>query len=132
MIASPLNGVLDFAICLNSDCDTASNDFEEANLTVIGKAGLWDGKDIGFIFNKDYWRKGYAFEAVDAIMRHIWETHVNIEVIKADVEPRNRASLNLLKKLGFGVVGRAEKTFQNHIGWCDSIYLEARRPFSSS
>ena len=128
MIASPLNGVLDFAVCLNSDDAGSSDSSEEAKLTVIGKAGLWDGKDIGFIFNRDYWRKGYAFEAVDAIMRHIWETHTDFEVVKADVEPRNRASLNLLKKLGFAVVGKAEKTLQNHTGWCDSVYLEAKRP----
>lgn len=131
MIASPYNGVLDFTVCLNSDAASSSSDSEEGNLTVIGKAGIWDGKEIGFIFNRDYWRKGYAFEALDAIMRHMWDNHADVEVVKADVDPRNRASLHLLKRLGFVVVGEAKRTFETHIGWCDSIYLEARRPASS-
>ncbi|KIM39559.1 hypothetical protein M413DRAFT_447038 [Hebeloma cylindrosporum] len=130
MIASPYNGVLDFTVCLNSDGASSSSDSEEGNLIVIGKAGLWDGEEIGFIFNRDYWRKGYAFEALDAIIRHLWDNHLDVGVVKADVDPRNRASLNLLRRLGFVVVGEAKSTFETHIGWCDSVYLEARRPVS--
>jgi len=129
MIASPYNGVLDFTICLNSDA--ASGDSEDGNLVVIGKAGIWDGEEIGFIFNRDYWRKGYAFEALDAVMRHVWDNHADIGVVKADVDPRNRASVHLLRRLGFVVVGEAKRTFETHVGWCDSVYLEARRPASS-
>jgi len=129
MIASPYNGILEFTVCLNSDA--ASGDSEDGSPVVIGKAGIWDGKEIGFIFNRDYWRKGYAFEALDAIIRHVWDNHADIGVVKADVDPRNRASVHLLRRLGFVVVGEATKTFETHIGWCDSVYLEARRPTGS-
>jgi RimJ/RimL family protein N-acetyltransferase len=48
--------------------------------------------------------------------------------LTADVDPRNRPSLNLLQKLGFKVVGRARNTW--NIGGIsyDSVYLELRRP----
>jgi RimJ/RimL family protein N-acetyltransferase len=41
------------------------------------------------------------------------------------VDPRNKACLRLLDKLGFQVVGYGEKTYKTHLGWCDSVYLEA-------
>lgn len=100
---------------------------------MIGKAGIWNGEEIGFIINKSYWRKGYAFEALSAIIQQYWSTRKpengtdNLK-IKADVDPRNEACLNLLKKLGFQVVGHAEKTFKTHLGWCDSVYLEVKCP----
>ncbi|KAF8959618.1 GNAT domain-containing protein [Flammula alnicola] len=158
MIASPNNGVMDFSVCLStptgnptepetdgassdsdgassdsdgasSDSDGASSDSDDAALVVIGKAGLWDGKEIGFIFDREYWGKGYAFEALDAILRHVWALEGDApEVITADVDPRNGASLRLLAKLGFVKVGSAEKTYETHIGWCDSVYLEAKKP----
>ena len=94
---------------------------------MIGKAGVWNGEEVGFIFNKAYWRKGYAFEALRAIMQQFWSTRKpgDADKIKADVDPRNKASLHLLNRLGFQVVGHAEKTYRTHLGWCDSVYLEA-------
>ena len=99
---------------------------------MIGKAGIWNGKEVGFIFNKAYWKKGYAFEALSAIMKQYWSTrepeNVGDSQVKADVDPRNKACLNLLNKLGFQVVGYGEKTYETHLGWCDSVYLEATGP----
>jgi len=138
MIESPYNGVFDFAVCLPDPTNatgslsgyssTGSDTDTEGPGIVIGKAGIWDGKEIGFIFNREYWGKGYAFEALDAIIKHYWSINDDASaVIKADVDPRNRGCLKVLEKLGFVEVGRAEKTFETHIGWCDSVYLEARR-----
>lgn len=125
MIASPYNGVLDFSVCLPDPTGATSS----SDSIVIGKAGLWDGKEIGFIFNREYWGKGYAFEALDAILKQFWSINEGVEtVVKADVDPRNERSLRLLRKLGFVVVGSAKDTFKTHIGMCDSVYLEARKP----
>lgn len=96
---------------------------------MIGTAGIWNGNKIGFIFNKGYWGKGYAFEALSAIMKQYWSTREPENVgnlqVKADVDPRNKACLHLLNRLGFRVVGYGEKTYETHLGWCDSVYLEA-------
>lgn len=128
-IAGPYNGVLDFAVCLPDTTANSEDDHEGAPMPVIGRAGIWDGKEVGFIFNREFWGKGYAFEAVDALLKQFWAINEDPKAsVKADVDPRNEGSLRLLKRLGFVVVGTAEKTFETHLGWCDSVYLEAKRP----
>lgn len=151
MIGDEFNGYLDFIVCLLPDPPESSNSAAETKMPivaqplVIGKAGIYDGKEIGFIFNKRHWGKGYAFEALDAIIKHFWmypggrmeagctpatscaQASDSVETIKADVDPRNEASLKLLKKLGFVEIGYEERTFYTHLGWCDSVYLELQR-----
>jgi ribosomal-protein-alanine N-acetyltransferase len=129
MIRSPYNGVLNFTVCLLETSNPSEPSFLSERQIVIGKAGIWNGEEIGFIFDKDYWRKRYAFEALSAIMKQYWVTRQPEKVVKpvkADVDPRNKACLRLLDKLGFQVVGYGEKTYKTHLGWCDSVYLEAR------
>ncbi|KAF5316315.1 hypothetical protein D9619_006833 [Psilocybe cf. subviscida] len=160
MIESPWNGILDFTVCLVDPAQKDDHLQAQPTYIVIGKAGLFDGAEIGFLFDRNYWGKGYAYEALTAILKHTWALHVwptisptpeqeipadsmtgedaaspskvtRIEKIKADVDPRNAASLRVLKKLGFVEVGSALRTYETHIGWCDSVYLELRRPRSS-
>ena len=44
--------------------------------------------------------------------------------ILADIDPRNDASLRLLKRLGFRRTGFAQRTIEVAGVWCDSIYLQ--------
>ncbi len=94
---------------------------------VIGRLGVWKLPEIGFIFHSDVWGRGFASEALGAFIDHVFTTTDAAE-LTADVDPRNGASLTLLKKLGFQVTGEAKDTF--HIGdeWSDSIYLSLPRP----
>lgn len=46
----------------------------------------------------------------------------------ADVDPRNESSIRLLKGFGFVETGRAERTFETGLGWCDSVYFALERP----
>ena len=123
MIASSTNGILDFSIILYSPRSSA-------NGKVIGKAGIWnaDDQEIGFLLNSSYWGKGYMSEALATILPHIWKQ--GVREIVADVDPRNDASLRSLKRFGFRETGKAERTFETHLGWCDSIYLALRNPKS--
>lgn len=105
--------------------------------------GCWDGSEIGFALGRDHWGQGYASEALVVVLDHLYsdtarrylrpdntpDTSLPL-ILKADVDPRNTGSLALLKKYGFRETGRAERTFQTHIGWCDSVYLhlDARGP----
>lgn len=97
-------------------------------MVVIGRAAIRNQEEIEFMLNREYWGKGFAFEMVDAILKHFWATIKHVNAVKADVDPRNERSLRLLTRLGFVVVGKAKKTFKTHLGWCDSVYLEAKRP----
>ncbi|TFK59587.1 acetyltransferase, partial [Pluteus cervinus] len=124
MIDSSYNGVLDFVIVEIVAKRTANSPGK-----VLGKVGSWDGIEVGFIMNRDWWGRGLAYEALTTVLDHIRalldRAHkIDINQLKADVDPRNARSLKLLTKLGFKEVGRAEKTFETEEGWADSTYLE--------
>lgn len=105
----------------------ASDEFSvELAGQVIGKAGAWRMPEIGYILHPDHWGLGYAFEAMTAVINHLFDTH-KAEKLTADVDPRNFASLALLGKLGFQETSRARNTLQWGDEWCDSIYLALGR-----
>ena len=56
--------------------------------------------DLGFAFLPDYRRRGYAFEASSAVLEH-GLTRLGLPRVAAILSPQNRASANLLGKLGF-------------------------------
>lgn len=105
-----------------------SDDFIiELNGKAIGKAGCWQMGEIGFILHPDHWGQGLAHEALTAVIPHVFVS-LPVDHLTADVDPRNKASLGLLKKLGFNETGRAERTFQLGDEWCDSVYLSLPCP----
>ncbi len=65
------------------------------------QAGLKDGKDsnIAYTVGLKFQRKGIAAEALRAILSFI-EAEFRIESIKAWIDTRNVASINLVEKLG--------------------------------
>jgi len=74
--------------------------------------------EIGWIFNKDYWRKGYAFEICSRLISYGFvelELHkICAEAIDAD------KSVSLMKKLGMQYEGTQIKHSKNNEGeWCD-------------
>lgn len=122
-MASPGHGIRDFAFVKLEDPDL-----------MIGKVGLWQETsqsemEIGIILNRNEWGKGYANEALSAFLEYYWglEEAKNVTALTADVDPRNDASLKLLKRAGFKETGYKEKTFQTQLGWCDSVYLKLDR-----
>ena len=88
----------------------------------IGKAGIWDAMEIGFILHRDFWGRGIGTEAASAVIDHGFTT-MGLQQITADVDPRNAASLRLLAGLGFEETGREKATLMLGDEVCDSIYL---------
>ncbi|CAM3505523.1 GNAT family N-acetyltransferase [Aequorivita lipolytica] len=77
--------------------------------TFIGSAGLYkrenlDHPDIGFAFLPEFFNKGYAFEASNAVMKFASQ-ELAINKIVGFTLPNNEASIKLLKKLGLSEVG---------------------------
>ncbi|MEO0505094.1 MAG: GNAT family N-acetyltransferase [Bacteroidota bacterium] len=71
----------------------------------IGTCGLYDregleGIDLGFAFLPEHERKGYAFEASQALLDKA-ANQFKIACLSAITVPDNIASQRLLKKLGF-------------------------------
>ena len=99
----------------------------ERDGVVIGKVGAGLLPHFGFILNPAYWGQGYATEASEAFIEHVFSVTDTPKLV-ADVDPRNTASLRVLNRLGFYETGRAERTFLLGDEWCDSIYLQLDRP----
>ncbi|WP_339914536.1 GNAT family N-acetyltransferase [uncultured Brevundimonas sp.] len=93
---------------------------------VIGKAGFWAPPDIGYILHPDYWGKGLASEALKAAIDHMFADQT-FDVLTADVDPGNAASIRLLDRLGFVKTGQAERTMRVGDTWVDSVYYGLQR-----
>jgi [ribosomal protein S5]-alanine N-acetyltransferase len=106
----------------------ASEDFIiEIDGRVAGKVGAYRLPEFGYILHPDFWGRRLATEAVRAFLRHVWQNRPDIAELNTDIDPRNSASVRLVEKMGFRETGRAERTFETHIGWCDSVYFAIDR-----
>ncbi len=92
----------------------------------IGKVGMWRPSEIGFILARAYWGQGLATEALTAFVSYAFAGC--IDHLTADVDPRNFASLALLKRVGFAETGRAARTWCVGGEWSDSVYLRLNQP----
>ena len=80
-----------FAVCL------------QTNQEMIGDVGVLlndDKAEIGFTIAPDFQRKGFAFESVACLLSYLFKK-TSIKMIIAYSDPKNMASINLLKKIGF-------------------------------
>jgi [ribosomal protein S5]-alanine N-acetyltransferase len=107
--------------------NTSEDFIIEIDGRVAGKVGAYKLPEFGYILHPDFWGHGIATEALSAFLGHIWRTRPDIAALTADIDPRNIASVRLVEKLGFRETGRAERTFETHIGWCDSVYFAVDR-----
>jgi RimJ/RimL family protein N-acetyltransferase len=118
----------DFVEFLCGCPDNGADDWVmELDGRVIGKAGSWAPPEVGFILHPDHWGRGYAAEAMAALIPVLFARH-DMPALVAEADPRNRASLALLARLGFRETGRAERTLKWRDEWCDSVYLALPRP----
>ena len=104
------------------------NDFVvELDGRLIGKAGCFKLPDIGYILHPDLWGRGYAREAMEAVIAHVFARN-DLDRLTADVDPRNTASIGLLLRLGFTETHRAKGSWQVGDELCDSVYFALPRP----
>ena len=69
-----------------------------------------DAKEFGYIINPSQRRKGYAYEAVSAMI-HILQDEFKLDMILIAACAKNKPSLSLIEKLGFTFEGRKHKAF---------------------
>ncbi len=60
--------------------------------------------ELGWIVNKAYWRKGFAYEAANALIQYFME-HRNIKHFIAHCDTQNVASYKVMEKLGMTRTG---------------------------
>lgn len=66
--------------------------------------------EVGFLFARRHWGKGYAKEAMEAVIAHGFET-LGLERLWARFHAGNEASRRLLERLGFSYEG----TLKSHV-----------------
>jgi RimJ/RimL family protein N-acetyltransferase len=97
---------------------------------VIGCLGFiridrFTGKaDIGYWLGKKYWRQGFGFEAVDALINFAF-SKLKLHRLEAAIYAENRASQTLVKKLGFkkeGIRHRASRSLATGVLHDVTIY----------
>jgi len=77
--------------------------------------------EIGWIYNKDYWRQGYAFESCKAIIDYAFNS-MNIHKIFAEAIDGIK-SVGLMKKLGMKLEGIRRSQTKNDLGdWVDLYF----------
>jgi len=86
--------------------------------------------EVGFMLHPDEWGKGYASEAVRAVLAFGFE-RMNLHRVEAELDPRNLASARLLRGLGFSYEGLLPERWYLYDEWCDSaLYGLLRRDFA--
>lgn len=83
--------------------------------------------EIGFALGGAHWGRGYASEAVGAVVAHAFEER-GLHRLEADADPRNGASLRVLEKLGFVREGLARERYQLYGELQDSVMLGLLAP----
>lgn len=74
--------------------------------------------EIGWFFNKMYWRKGYAFESCKAVIDYAFD-NMNAHKIFAETIDGMK-SVNLMKKLGMKPEGTQRSQVKDNYGnWAD-------------
>ena len=76
--------------------------FDKNTDQMIGRCGIDPheyGAELGYIISPEYQGRGIAFEVCSAIIRYAKE--IELPELWAKIDERNKASVNLAKKLGF-------------------------------
>ena len=71
---------------------------------VMCKPAGADRRELGWIFRRDCLRQGYAFEAVSAVIDHVF-TELGVFEVTASAVECNEASIALMRKLGMKFTG---------------------------
>ena len=70
--------------------------------------------ELGFAMNKDHRRKGYMYEAVSGLIEKFF-SDTDIQMFTACHFPDNKASEELIKKLGFRYEGISHKAMEHAV-----------------
>jgi RimJ/RimL family protein N-acetyltransferase len=76
--------------------------------------------EIGFTINPIYQHKGYATEAVNRLLHHLF-TGLRKHRVIASVDPENAASIRLLERIGMRKEAHFHQSLWNGRDWVDDI-----------
>ncbi|MFE1245077.1 GNAT family N-acetyltransferase [Fictibacillus sp. NPDC058756] len=94
---------------------------------VIGSCGFLNRvlkhyrSEVGFELSKEYWGKGIAREALEAVVKYGFE-NMELERVEALIEPANLPSQRLVEKTGFQREGLL-RHYEYTCGTFDDLYI---------
>ena len=95
---------------------------------VIGFGGLYWTKglerwqaELGYTLHHDYWGRGFASEAGEALLRFGF-TDLRLHRVFAECHPDNLASARVMQRLGMRYEGRLREVEWNGGGWWDMLH----------
>lgn len=107
-----LFGVQTFAICLKEDPQTMLGDASSFFVSKPNKV-----MELGAVLNPDHWGKGIMVEALEAIIKHTWQTQ-DVVRIQARCFQGNKQSYRMMQKLGMHYEGTILKSlFAKNQSW---------------
>lgn len=77
--------------------------------------------EIGWIFNKNFWRQGYAFEACSNIINYAFEKMNVIKIVAETIDKQK--SIGLMKKLGMKLVEVQKNATKDSFGDFTDMYV---------
>lgn len=85
----------------------------------LGLSGVQAAK-LGYAIGADHWRRGYATDAVHAMLTFAFDT-LRLHRVTAAIGPDNQPSLALVERLGFTREGYLRDHVFTNEAWRDSI-----------
>lgn len=87
--------------------------------------------EIGVTLARAFWGQGYAREMLTALLEHLFVER-GLHRVRANIDPRNSASAQLLRRLGFRHEGRFVESLWFKGAWADEDwYALLRREWQS-
>lgn len=87
--------------------------------------GVFQSGHVGYKLAQSHTGKGYMTEALRAVVSHCFET-LGMHRLEANIMPRNAASLNVVRRLGFYEEGLAIKYLKINGVWEDHLHMVIR------
>lgn len=123
--------VHDYILTMPADLNAPDTCYQIALLrrsdsTLIGDMGIvftgHDNKqaDLGCTLHKDYHGKGYATEAMRAMINYLF-VHLDKHRLVASIDPRNAPSVALVERLGFTKEAHLRESYYNRGEWTDDL-----------
>jgi ribosomal-protein-alanine N-acetyltransferase len=81
--------------------------------TLAGLTPAHRRAELGFALGRPHWGRGYIAEALPALVSFAFE-ELGLHRLEADVDPRNRASIRTLERLGFRQEGYLRERYHLH------------------
>jgi RimJ/RimL family protein N-acetyltransferase len=111
---------------------------EKSESRLIGRCGLRCDRPehheaiIWYLLHPAFWGKGYACEAVSALIAFGFQT-LTMHRIWADCDPRNTPSCKLAERVGMRLEGRLRENYLLRGEWCDTaVYAILAQEWASA